>query len=547
MRKITLFVLLLYLASCIGTTAKTTIHADDFDIMFRMLTDQCGPQERGVCMDSNEMAFCYHLVECSGTYAFSSLCGECLVNNVNYWCYMTNSLGNVSSICTNDPSICAYLDTEAIIDKSICPSGEYRDMDCNFNNVNDVLEIKANLHDLNSNGIIDTCETDCNGNGVFDYIDIKTGFSKDLNDNHIPDECDNDCNGNGIPDEIDLLQKTSKDANSNKIPDECEVTPSPSISRSPSPTPTISTTPSISVSPSQGYIQPSLVPSESTTPTPSIEPSQSMTPSATPSQPYPLGLCDGVECMNDGWCVDSSGRCECQDGWLGRHCEIPNCSFNGIYNTYTESCDCYAGWTGSTCNMCARTVDAYLDRVYICCPSFHSNGGYTLVLVPESKRQDYLNGVYTQTKCELQNASFSDGVNLDCACKTSESSSRSSSNTHTSFSFAMKNKLGNIIQNFGEMDFDSYNLAAIMTYHQIISEELSQNYPIQLANAIENSVVSFAESSGSNCNYGWVISISIIVPTLVIIGAIFVIYCAYSRPRTHKKQKKHHKKKKSSV
>jgi hypothetical protein len=414
------------------------------------------------------------------------------------------------------------LETEAITVPSTCPSGTFKNVDCNFNGVNDFLELRSNPSlDSNSNSLLDECEVDCNSNGVFDYIDIQNGTSRDMNDNHIPDECEPDCNGNGIPDEIDIMYHVSLDANKNSIPDECEV---PHVSPTQSPTP--SQTPSYEPQP-QVY--------ESPAATPSILPTPSVTPSILPS-PEPLPSCDGVICEN-GQCQNETGRCSCDNGWLGRHCDIPDCNFKGIYNMYMEYCHCYPGWTGTRCDQCARSVDTHPERIYLCCPAYGESNKYSLVLIPEGKKQDYLNGVYTTPRCELQNATFANGNSLDCSCRFSEASSGSSESSIRT-SFALKNKLGNIIQDYREMDFESYTMTGLMVYNQMVVEELSENYPMQLANAIEETVVSFVDETSTSCNQGWTIALAVILPSLVLVGIAFVFYCAFAKSGKHHKKKK---------
>ncbi len=98
-------------------------------------------------------------------------------------------------------------------------------LDCNANSILDLCELQyGTADDVNSNGVIDSCELDCNSNGVFDYLDIINGTSIDCNDNGIPDECldlEADCNTNAIPDECDIAEGSSIDCNNNGIPDEC--------------------------------------------------------------------------------------------------------------------------------------------------------------------------------------------------------------------------------------------------------------------------------------------------------------------------------------
>jgi hypothetical protein len=447
---------------------------------------------------------------------------------------------------------CYFLNLEGITVSSSCPYGAYTQLDCNFNGVNDNIEIRKYPYlDSNSNGIIDECEIDCNSNGAYDYIDIQSGASRDLDDNHVPDECQPDCNNNGIPDELDIIYHTSSDSNRNSIPDECEnkvaASPSPSPSTSISPPPTVSVTPSTSPSPLIPYFE-TPDPNASPTSSPDSDSSPSSTPSITPSpspyspSPSPVYIppspspspvsCGGVVCSNEGTCNEETGRCDCTRNWIGIHCEISDCSFNGIYNMYMESCNCYAGWTGPHCEYCATTLENHLDKVYLCCPAYSESQSYMLVLVPEDRRDDYLNGLYTTRKCEYPNTTFPNKDYLDCSCKLSEGPSTLSEDelelrrslhevighSHTNKMMSMKNKLGNIIQDYQGVDPSTYNMAMITIVGQMMMEELSQNYPIQLGAAMSNNVVSFSEDSSSDENTAGIIIFTVVMVIVSILG-----------------------------
>ena len=92
--------------------------------------------------------------------------------------------------------------------------------DCNFNGIEDSVDVSGGFDDVNGNGVPDVCE-DCNGNAVLDDSDIMGGASFDINGNGRPDECDPDCDGDAIPDDEEIATGSS-DAYGNDIPDECE-------------------------------------------------------------------------------------------------------------------------------------------------------------------------------------------------------------------------------------------------------------------------------------------------------------------------------------
>jgi hypothetical protein len=534
---------------CISFAQKTVLgnsllSESDYDSLFKILIEQCGQQQRKACYDTNGAISCYHLVECNNIYAFSSTCGSCLLGPGNYWCSIDSSLGNTSSICTNSKEVCEFAGMVAISSNSNCPYGIYHQLDCNFNGIDDSVEITMYPYiDSNLNGVIDECEVDCNGNGVYDYIDITSGNSRDLNDNHVPDECDPDCNSNTIPDEIDILYKMSKDANSNMIPDECE-SPSPSPSSPPSNSPSPSPSPII---PSQDP-EPSPSPSNSPSSAPSQdpEPLPSITPSSSPI-PFESQTCGDLNCEN-GHCDTIDNRCICDSGWIGRKCEISDCNYKGIYNMLSQLCNCYPGWDGVRCNQCASSIDSHPDKIFLCCPSYGQLNSYMMVLVPESKKQDYLNGIYSNSKCEYQNTTFPNSDRLDCACKFTEGTSRMSEEKlelrqqiHgiSVDKFSIKNTILNVIESNGQIDYETYSLASLTVYQGMVMEELMQNYPIQLANAMAESVVSFAEDSSDTTETVGIIVFSVVAVIVVIIGVtLFIFVVLSSRTKTYKEKDK---------
>lgn len=537
MSKLRSIILLPFLITCVCTfdvLLNAVITEQDFETTFKLLLEECGPQKRKVCFDKNQMVSCYHLTECNNIFAYSSTCDECLSTTSNYWCNIGEQFGNTSSICSNVADFCYYLSMDATTQKSNCPTGSYSILDCNFNGVNDNIEIKKYPYvDTNSNGIIDECEVDCNSNGVYDYIDIQSAVSRDLDDNHVPDECQPDCNGNGIPDELDIIYHTSSDVNRNSVPDECDNRPA-------SPTPSVS--PSSAASPSSVVLveasssatpNPDLpVESASSSPSPSPTPSPSALPYVTPTQ----RTCDNVHCFNGGACNTITGLCECQPNWFGSSCEISDCSFNGIYNSFLGECHCYPGWTGDHCDHCATTLDNHLDKIYLCCPAYDDQQKYILVLVPEDMKEDYLNGIFTNKKCEYPNTTFPNRDFLDCSCKMTEGSNnlseeelelrRSLHNSlghqHINQISSLRNRLGNIIQDYQGVDTDTYNMAVIGVVGQMMVDELAQNYPIQLGQAMSNNVVSFAEDSSSGENTTGLIIFTVVMVVAVLVGIVML-------------------------
>lgn len=559
---------------------KADQSVDGFFEVFKMLQENCGPQERKVCIDSVGTIFCYHLSQCSGYYMYSSSCLECLGST---WCGPSESQSNTTGICTNNPSYCEMFDPSVPSRTNfVCPSqNEAPLLDCNFNGIQDSMELEIYPYlDSNGNGIIDDCEVDCNGNSIYDFLDITSGSSRDLNDNHIPDECDPDCNNNGAPDELDIMYKVSKDFNLNSIPDECEApshSPSPSVSHSisPSPSVTVTTSPTPSVSPSSqpsptSYTDPSqsttpsIQPPASVTPTTSVTPSEQPSPSTTPSNyptlspsydPNHINFCDTNNCTNGGYCDRDLEICSCIDGWIGRHCEISDCNYKGIFNIYNQMCTCYPGWSGIRCESCATSMESHPERVYLCCPSFGESQGYNLVLVPESKKDDYLNGLYTPSRCVYQNTSFPNRDSLDCSCRYTEGENRLTEEQmelrqqlHGFVNKVMKPKFGNIIQDYKAMDADTYNMAAIFVIQQIMTEELQERYPIQLANALSESRVSFAETSSDETETVGIIIFSVVVIIVVLVAiSLFIFIVMSSRTKVVAKKSPKKKRRKDSV
>jgi|GEM_PF-625100 len=101
--------------------------------------------------------------------------------------------------------------------------------DCNRNFVLDACELLGGTApDVDSNGVIDSCQVDCNANGLPDAFELAQGLTPDCNGNRIPDSCDlsqgiPDCNANGVPDTCDISIGDAPDCNKNGIPDVCDI------------------------------------------------------------------------------------------------------------------------------------------------------------------------------------------------------------------------------------------------------------------------------------------------------------------------------------
>jgi probable HAF family extracellular repeat protein len=82
-------------------------------------------------------------------------------------------------------------------------------------------------HDVNENGIADSCEADCNRNSLPDSYEISTGLVTDCDEDLIPDMCEIaagkvDCNSNQLLDACEIASGTVSDFDQNGIPDSCE-------------------------------------------------------------------------------------------------------------------------------------------------------------------------------------------------------------------------------------------------------------------------------------------------------------------------------------
>jgi hypothetical protein len=115
-------------------------------------------------------------------------------------------------------------------------------VDCNGNGANDLCDITVgSAADVDSNGIVDDCDSDCDFDGVPDQCAVncaafpgfceliaECGTANDCNGNGLPDSCDiagatsTDCNGNIVPDTCEIVAGSAADCNTNSIPDVCE-------------------------------------------------------------------------------------------------------------------------------------------------------------------------------------------------------------------------------------------------------------------------------------------------------------------------------------
>lgn len=533
------------------------ISVPDLDRLYHQFIDVCGPQQRKACFDSNKTLSCFHLSECDNVLMYSDYCESCIYGGY-VWCGLDTS--NRTGICTNDADLCTNTRTTSIYNSQDCPKlltysvfplATIRELDCNFNNFNDEYEIYINGSvDSNGDGIIDTCEVDCNLNGQYDFFDIQFGNSTDLNDNHIPDDCEPDCNGNRIPDDLDIIYKYSSDRDKNGIPDECltpSVTPSISPSSSvtpsltPSPSPSSSITPSVSVTPSI---------SVSITPSPSVEnldvvqdtasPSVSLLPSINPTieigtdipfnetDTNTTSACD--YCLNDGYCDESYGRCICEDNWIGKHCEISTCSYNGNYNFYTSSCSCFPGWGGEFCNVCIKYPSSVSNKIYLCCPSSKKVEQYNLILVDTMKADGFLNGLYSKSRCLFQNETFPNGDRLDCSCNFYEKpmdlseeelairGSVGSDIKSSDIKKGYKSKVATFIfEKDSAVDMESYLAMALLDYQGLVEDNLNDRYPQELADAMVEKKTFFSEESSDDVETtSWIIfTVSIVIAVII--------------------------------
>jgi len=127
-----------------------------------------------------------------------------------------------------------------------------RTTDCDGNDTLDACQLVNGAADVDSDGILDNCQTDCNqdgipdgdqlaeldcdANGIPDDCDVDPtdpdgdgAIAEDCNNNALPDRCEPDCDGNGIVDSCDLDALdpdgdgfVADDCNQNGVPDACD-------------------------------------------------------------------------------------------------------------------------------------------------------------------------------------------------------------------------------------------------------------------------------------------------------------------------------------
>jgi hypothetical protein len=79
-------------------------------------------------------------------------------------------------------------------------------VDCNLNGMDDACDIELGIaEDLDSNGILDSCDLDCDANGLVDAYEIAVNPGLDCDDNFVLDSCQiaagaADADGDGVLD-----------------------------------------------------------------------------------------------------------------------------------------------------------------------------------------------------------------------------------------------------------------------------------------------------------------------------------------------------------
>lgn len=98
--------------------------------------------------------------------------------------------------------------------------------------------------------------------------------------------------------------------------------------------------------------------------------------------------CHEQICLNGGTCESLTGACRCTEGFLGDHCEVPDCGVHGSFDPFRGVCVCRRGWDGYQCSQCALPTRA--DREYVCVPAH--NADYLLLEVGADVASDLLAG-----------------------------------------------------------------------------------------------------------------------------------------------------------
>lgn len=99
--------------------------------------------------------------------------------------------------------------------------------------------------------------------------------------------------------------------------------------------------------------------------------------------------CHNQVCINGGSCNEMTGACDCHEGFVGDHCEIPDCGIHGAFDPFSGQCTCRRGWDGYRCDQCALPNSP--DMELVCVPVVH--GDYLLLEVEANVAHDLLTGL----------------------------------------------------------------------------------------------------------------------------------------------------------